>query len=133
MKTCTLVKVSGDGAEIYPHSVYTIAHAVDMYPRIAYEDDLYRCNADVWSTATGEYVLRSYRTFVAVYDPSRNELHDILRTTYGYTSTSAKHIALFSRWITENFALVPRVIRYVPDRTDTQESDDAEIDIPAES
>ena len=44
---------------------------------------------------TGEvvYVLQSYRTIIAII--SGNCLYDFLRYVYGYTSTSAQHIAKF--------------------------------------
>ena len=48
---------------------------------------------------TGElmyYVLRSYNTIVAAIDVSNDTLYDFLRYVYGYTSTSAQHIAKFS-------------------------------------
>ena len=40
-------------------------------------------------------VLWSYKTAVAVYDKSTDTLYDVLRAVYGYTATSAKHIAKF--------------------------------------
>lgn len=47
---------------------------------------------------TGEllyYALRSYNTVVAAIDVRTDTLYDFLRYVYGYTSTSAKHIAKF--------------------------------------
>ena len=49
---------------------------------------------------TGEllyYALRSYRTVVAAIDINTDTLYDFLRYVYGYTSTSAQHIAKFSK------------------------------------
>ena len=43
----------------------------------------------------GLTVLWSYKTAVAVYDKYTDTLYDILRGVYGYTATSAKHIAKF--------------------------------------
>lgn len=43
----------------------------------------------------GFTVLWSYKTVVAVYDKSTDTLYDILRAVYGYTATSAQHIAKF--------------------------------------
>lgn len=40
-------------------------------------------------------VLWSYNTVVAVYDKLNGTLYDILRAVYGYTATSAQHIAKF--------------------------------------
>lgn len=39
--------------------------------------------------------LRSYSTIVAIFDTETNTLYDALRMVYGYTSTSAQHIAKF--------------------------------------
>ena len=67
--------------------------------------DLWRqlrsCSAEVAPAVdneTGEvvyYVLRSYRTIVAIIDTRTDTLYDFLRYVYGYTSTSAQHIAKF--------------------------------------
>lgn len=43
----------------------------------------------------GFIVLWSYNTAVAVYDKSTDTLYDVLRGAYGYTATSAQHIAKF--------------------------------------
>ena len=54
--------------------------------------------APVIDAKTGEllyYVLRSYRTIVAAIDVRTDTLYDFLRYVYGYTSTSAQHIAKF--------------------------------------
>ena len=56
--------------------------------------------APVIDSETGEllyYVLRSYRTVVAAIDVRTDTLYDFLRYVYGYTSTSAQHIAKFSK------------------------------------
>ena len=55
---------------------------------------LYSCNAV--TIECGEYVLlRSYNTIVAAYDGSTDAMYDFLRYVYGYTVTSAQHIAKF--------------------------------------
>lgn len=41
------------------------------------------------------YILRSYNTLVACIEKSTDTLADVLRVVYGYTSTSAQHIAKF--------------------------------------
>lgn len=41
--------------------------------------------------------LRSYDTIVAFIDLRTKTLYDILRSEYGYTATSAQHIAKFKR------------------------------------
>ena len=56
--------------------------------------------APVIDSETGEllyYVLRSYRTIVAAIDVRTDTLYDFLRYVYGYTSTSAQHIAKFNQ------------------------------------
>lgn len=60
------------------------------------------CSAEVYdlvNTNTGEvlyHVLKSYNTIVAFIDVRTDTLYDVLRLVYGYTSTSAQHIAKFS-------------------------------------
>ena len=41
------------------------------------------------------YVLRSYNTTIAFIDKATDTLYDFLRLVYGFTSTSAQHIAKF--------------------------------------
>ena len=41
-------------------------------------------------------VLRSYNTVIAVIDHKTDTLYDFLRYVYGYTATSAQHIAKFN-------------------------------------
>ena len=41
-------------------------------------------------------VLQSYGTLVAFIDKNTDTLYDILRLAYGYTATSAQHIAKFN-------------------------------------
>ena len=52
------------------------------------------CNAIVYET-DNYYILRSYNTLVAAIDKNDNRIFDMLRKEYGYTSTSAQHIAKF--------------------------------------
>ena len=54
-----------------------------------------RCTAEVYET-TGYFILRSYNTLVAVIDKSTGTCYDVLRMVYGYTATSAQHIAKFT-------------------------------------
>lgn len=42
-------------------------------------------------------VLKSYSTIIAAIDIETDTLYDFLRYVYGYTATSAKHIAKFSQ------------------------------------
>ena len=51
------------------------------------------CSACVLATGN-YYLLKSYRTIVAAIDADGN-VYDFLRYVYGYTSTSAQHIAKF--------------------------------------
>lgn len=60
------------------------------------ETQLRYCKATVGTTVSGEYTyLRSYNTIVCVIDNVTGEAVDVLRTEYGYTPTSASHIAKF--------------------------------------
>ena len=51
------------------------------------------CNACVLASGN-YYLLKSYSTIIAAIDADGN-LYDFLRYVYGYTSTSAQHIAKF--------------------------------------
>ena len=53
------------------------------------------CNAEVLAS-DHYYILRSYRTIVAIID-SDGLCYDFLRKVYGYTSTSAQHINKFMK------------------------------------
>lgn len=65
------------------------------------------CTAEVAETEN-YYILRSYNTLVACIEKSTDTLADVLRVVYGYTSTSAHHIAKFrhdygaGKWGVEN-------------------------------
>lgn len=52
------------------------------------------CSAGVYET-DNFYLLRSYRTIIAVIDKRTDTLYDVLRIVYGYTATSAQHISKF--------------------------------------
>lgn len=54
------------------------------------------CQAEVLETEN-YYLLRSYDTFVACIRKDTDTLYDVLRTEYGYTNTSAQHIAKFQK------------------------------------
>ena len=55
---------------------------------------LYTCQA--WIYETDNYIiLRSFSPFIAFIDKRTHEFYDVLRLVYGYTSTSAQHIAKF--------------------------------------
>lgn len=55
---------------------------------------LRRCQAFIYETAH-YYWLKSYGIFVAFIDKTTDTCYDILRPVYGYTDTSAQHIAKF--------------------------------------
>lgn len=52
------------------------------------------CSAEVCETEN-YYILRSYATFIAVIDKATCTCYDALRRVYGYTNTSAQHVAKF--------------------------------------
>ena len=52
------------------------------------------CSAVVHETDK-YYFLQSYNTIVAFIDKSTGTCYDVLRLVFGYTSTSAQHIAKF--------------------------------------
>lgn len=55
---------------------------------------LYTCSAECGQVGVW-VLLRSYSTVVAAYNVENDELFDFLRLVYGYTATSAQHIAKF--------------------------------------
>ena len=57
---------------------------------------LYSCNAYILETPN-YYALRSYQTDIAIIDKRTGIMYDFLRYVYGYTATSAKHIAKFEK------------------------------------
>lgn len=60
------------------------------------EGRLRSCSANVYRKGK-YYVLESYRTFIAFIDTETDTCYDFLRYVYGFTSTSAQHIAKFRR------------------------------------
>lgn len=67
------------------------------------------CNATVENTLT-HIILRSYGTIVAVIECDSGICFDVLRVVYGYTATSAQHIAKFIKDYNPYIAKVIRVI-----------------------
>ena len=62
------------------------------------EYNVYRlrnCTATVLETED-YYFLKSYNTVIAFIEKESDTLYDVLRYVYGYTSTSAQHIAKFN-------------------------------------
>lgn len=54
------------------------------------------CRAVVFETEN-YFILKSYRTIIAVIDKRTDTLYDVLRYVYGYTATSAQHISKFEK------------------------------------
>lgn len=73
---------------------------------------LYQCSAE-WGFLGGWLVvLKSYSTIVCVYNPDTNEIFDFLRLVYGYTATSAQHIAKFRNFCRGKFGKNPTMYRW---------------------
>lgn len=54
-------------------------------------------SCQAWTAETEHYIfLKSYQTIIAVIDKTTDTLYDVLRGVYGYTPTSAQHIAKFN-------------------------------------
>lgn len=81
----------------------TVFNGANVSTRTDLWKPLRSCSAEVApaiDNETGEilyYVLRSYHTIVAIIDIKTDTLYDFLRYVYGYTSTSAQHIAKFGQ------------------------------------
>ena len=74
-------------------------NAMNELRQIKNEDDkVYRlrsCTAWVYETENF-YILRSYNTYIAAIEKDSGYCADVLRKVYGYTNTSAQHIAKFT-------------------------------------
>lgn len=71
---------------------------------------LYNCTAE-WCQVGDWVLLRSYSTIVAAYNVENDEIFDFLRLVYGYTATSAQHIAKFRNYcrsVTGNVGIMYR-------------------------
>ena len=85
---------------IKQHGINTyIIDTIDNYINPEMHDMIYHsrlrtCSAWVYETEH-YYILRSYNTFIASYNKETHEFIDFLRYVYGFTSTSAHHIAKF--------------------------------------
>lgn len=71
-------------------------NAMNEMHYVSFDDavQLRSCKAYVYETED-YYVLRSYRSIVAVINKGTDVCYDVLRMVYGYTATSASHIAKF--------------------------------------
>ena len=54
------------------------------------------CHAWVYETKN-YFILKSYRTFIACIRKDNDTLYDVLRTEFGFTSTSCQHINKFGK------------------------------------
>lgn len=72
-------------------------NSVDEYLRKTLESKFKSCSATYGETKNFFY-LRSYNTIVCFIDKRNNQAYDIHRYIYGYTATSAQHIAKFCKW-----------------------------------
>lgn len=70
--------------------------AVDQCARTSARERLRSCTAWVYETAD-YFVLQSYNTLIACIEKATDTCYDVLRTEYGYTSTSAQHISKFRK------------------------------------
>lgn len=57
-------------------------------------------------------ILKSYETYVAIYDKETDTFYDVLRYVYVYTATSAQHIAKFYNKVTREMHCQPSLLRY---------------------
>lgn len=76
------------------YSVYTQYLKAKKTHGTRFVGTLYDCKAEIWETY-GFTILRSYDTEVAVIRHSDMHCYDFLRLVYGYTATSASHVAKF--------------------------------------
>ena len=68
---------------------------VEFHSGLDNENRLRTCTA--WVFETEHYwILKSYNTIVAVTSKDTGLCYDVLRIVYGYTATSAQHIAKFA-------------------------------------
>ena len=80
-------------------------------------EKLYSCTAQIEFYDSGFCVLRSYDTLIALYDMETETIYDALRYVYGFTSTSAQHVAKFRNWLRERYRLgwdEIKELRYYP-------------------
>lgn len=93
VKVLTIKQYNQDIDNVCCESVYAdLLHEFTESHSVAKR--LRSCQARVYETKS-YYVLESYETFVAVIRKQDNMIFDVLRFAYGYTSTSAQHIAKF--------------------------------------
>ena len=79
---------------INDYCVREISNVVFELDKVLTVNRLRTCSAYVYETYS-YYVLKSYASYVAFIRKSDGECFDVLRMVYGYTATSAQHIAKF--------------------------------------
>lgn len=78
-----------------------VEHAIERYNSTTKQGDfkkicrLRTCKATVYESEH-YLVLQSYNTVVAIIDKEDEALYDFSRYVYGYTATTAQHIAKFA-------------------------------------
>ena len=81
---------------IYDYNEYIEARGNAWFDENMIYLRLRHCSAYVM--IIGKYrVLKSYETIIAIIDTGTDTLYDFLRLVYGYTATSAMHIAKFEK------------------------------------
>lgn len=99
MKGQTEMKMTLEQARKQAEINAYIEDMIDTYINAEMHDMIYHsrlrtCSAWVYETEHF-YILKSYNTFIASYNKESHEFIDFLRYVYGFTSTSAQHIAKF--------------------------------------
>lgn len=75
--------------------IYTLlAQKIDEVKSAEHLERLRKCSAYVYQTNSGRW-LKSYDTFIAYVDFNTGICVDFLRGVWGYTHTSAQHLAKF--------------------------------------
>lgn len=90
MKKSEQIKINEQVLGVYKEVYNTIRYANEVEWK-----RLRSCQAYVANIGNIS-VLRSYNTIIAIIDHTTDTLYDFLRYVYGYTSTSAQHIAKFN-------------------------------------
>lgn len=93
MKMTKEQAIKQDGINSYIVDVIDTYIKPEMHDMI-YHSRLRTCSACIFETEHF-YLLKSYNTFIASYNKETHEFIDFLRYVYGFTSTSAQHIAKF--------------------------------------
>ena len=94
MKAMTMKRYNQSIENITAKAIFNAAfNELDAMHEYKYKR-LRSCTAWVFETENF-YLLKSFYTFIAAIDKRNSFCVDVLRDVYGYTSTSARHIAKF--------------------------------------